>query len=655
MTAKKTSSEAGSKTSQLKTTSKSAAKKGAKPKVAGATSNAAASKTTTKATGPGKSVKKTVASKPRAASAQSSVSPKSRAVKAKPKTSATRPRKSRKKPIFKNKPFVMALLTVLLLGGLGVYWLFSQAPSSSMPQVSEVSRKPDVPLPKVLPKTSVKPSSSEKPDTPVKPTAKQAPAGQLAQGQSAKEQAAKEQAAKEQAAQEQAAKDQLAQGQAVKGQAVKSQPVAGQREAGQAETVNVTPADPLPKKPEVQAEVAVNNAIRFRVNPPSVPGATGPANGQATGQATGQANGEPGGEVYETTFGSLLEQSSKDIDAALVDLLKNKGFSSKNIKISEVERRSRATDAYYFQKIRLDLPETSLYGKDPALFGQQFSAALPSLLIGAELASPSPRHYIVSINGLVTHEILLKFYPPDQVGGGDEPTPIMPTPGQALLAIVIDDVGANLNAAKTLIALNYPVTLAIWPRSEYAAQCARLGHAKGLEIMIHQPMEPMEYPKNKPGAGAVFNRMSEAEISQMVSENIPLVPYAVGLNNHMGSRFTQNKQGLDAVLSAIRGKNLFVLDSVTHGGTIFYHLAKEQGFAAQRRDIFLDVSHDKNAILYQLRKSERLAHSQGYAIAIGHPLPATLEALKEWQNNRDKSVKLVRVQDLVEYKRDNGQ
>ena len=122
----------------------------------------------------------------------------------------------------------------------------------------------------------------------------------------------------------------------------------------------------------------------------------------------------------------------------------------------------------------------------------------------------------------------------------------------------------------------------------------------------------------------------------------------------MGSRFTQHHEGLNAVLSAIRGKKLFVLDSVTHGGTIFYNLAKEKGFPAQRRDIFLDVSHDKNAILYQLHKSERLAHSQGYAIAIGHPLPATLEALKEWQHSRDKSVKLVRVQDLIKYKRDNG-
>ena len=579
MTVKKTSSQAASKTSLAKAAPKAAAKKELKPKLA--------SVATGKASGPAQSAKKATPAKPRAASAQGAASSKSRAVKAKPKASPGRPRKSRKKAIFKNKPFIMALLTVLLLGGLGVYWLFSQAPSSSVPQVSEVSRKPDVPLPQVVPKAPSKPSVSAKPNTQAKPV---------------KEQPKRESLTAE-------------------------SPTAG---LGSIAPSTPLPKPALPKKPGLEPKASLNATL-----------------------GSG-SNIDEDKDDYETTFGSLLEQSSKDIDSALADVLKNKGFSSKNIKILEVERRSRATDAYYFQKIRLELPNTSPYGKNPALFGQEFAAALPPLLIGAELASPSPRHYIVSVNGLVTHEILLMFYPPDQLGGGDQLGPVTPPPGEALLAIVIDDVGANMNAAKTLVGLNYPVTLAIWPRSEYALQCARLGHAKGLEIMIHQPMEPMEYPKNKPGAGAVFNRMSQAEIIQVVSDNIPLVPYAVGINNHMGSRFTQNQEGLNALLSAIRGKKLFVLDSVTHGGTIFYNLAKEKGFPAQRRDIFLDVSHDKNAILYQLHKSERLAHSQGYAIAIGHPLSSTLEALKEWQHTRDKSVKLVRVQDLIKYNRDNG-
>lgn len=610
MTVKKTSSQAASKTSLAKAAPKAAAKKELKPKLASAA--------TGKASGPAQSAKKATPTKPRAASAQGAASSKSRPVKAKPKASPGRPRKSRKKAIFKNKPFIMALLTVLLLGGLGVYWLFSQAPSGSAPQVSEVSRKPDVPLPQVVPKTSAKPSVSVKPQTPAKPVAEQ---------QSKPNQAKVDKPKANQIKTEKPVADELT--------ALTTDRATTESPASLASITPSIPSSPLPKpalpkKPELRPKASLNATL-----------------------GSG-ANADDDRDVYETTFGSLLEQSSKDIDSALADVLKNKGFSSKNIKILEVERRSRATDAYYFQKIRLELPNTSSYSKNPALFGQEFAAALPPLLIGAELASPSPRHYIVSVNGLVTHEILLMFYPPDQVGGGDQLGPVTPPPGEALLAIVIDDVGANMNAAKTLVGLNYPVTLAIWPRSEYALQCARLGHAKGLEIMIHQPMEPMEYPKNKPGAGAVFNHMSQGEIIQVVSNNIPLVPYAVGINNHMGSRFTQNQEGLNAVLSAIRGKKLFVLDSVTHGGTIFYNLAKEKGFPAQRRDIFLDVSHDKNAILYQLHKSERLAHSQGYAIAIGHPLPATLEALKEWQHSRDKSVKLVRVQDLIKYKRDNG-
>ena len=587
MTEKKTSRPAAAKTGQTKTAPKTSATSArATGKTAAKTTPKSAAKPKVAAAAKPKAPK---VSKDKLGGASGTAPFRGSGVKATGKLSSSGGRKrSRKKSSLRNKPLIMALLTVLLLGGGGVYWLFGHGFSGQEAEVSEVARKPEVPLPQLMPKAALKPQPKS----------------------------------------------------------VQAKPVQANPIVPVNSDVSPKPENAQPSSRVAVAPSSISPAVS--VAKPKLdlakPGELEPGTSVSSGRGF-----EASGQDYETSFGTILEQSSKDIDAALVDLLKNKGFSSKNIKILEVERRSRATDAYYFQKLRLELPDTSYYSQNPALFGQEFAATLPALLVGAELASPSPRHYVISVNGLVTHEILLMFYHPDQV----LPT-LTPPPGEALLAIVIDDVGANLSAAKTLVDLDYPVTLAIWPRSGYAAQCAQLGHAKGLEIMIHQPMEPVEYPKNKPGPGAVFNHMNRAEIMQVVAENIPLVPYAVGLNNHMGSRFTQNKDGLDAVLSAMKGKKLFVLDSVTHGGSFFYSLARERGFAAQRRDIFLDVTHDKNAILYQLRKSERLAHSQGYAIAIGHPLPATLEALKEWQSSRDKSVKLVRVEDLIKYKRPSG-
>lgn len=355
---------------------------------------------------------------------------------------------------------------------------------------------------------------------------------------------------------------------------------------------------------------------------------------------------EPGQEI-EATFGGPMEHSTKRVDSYILSVLNFKGYSEEIIEILAVEQRIRPKDSYYFQKLSVDFLEGSVYFKNPESFIQDISSGLKDLQVGAEIVRNSESHYTVSVNGLVTHELFLSF---SKLITAYADT--IATPGKdAMLVIMIDDIGESVEAAQALIDLDFPVTLSIWPQAENAWRCGEMGHNKGLEIMIHQPMEPMAYPRFKPGPGAIFISMSPEEITAQVRENIRMVPHAVGLNNHMGSRFTQNKEGLEAVLEAVEGENLFIVDSLTHGRSIFYDLAREKGFPTQRRDIFLDVTGDKHAILHQLRKSERLAREKGYAIAIGHPLPETLQALKEWEKTRNKNIKMVRVQDLLKYQR----
>lgn len=376
-----------------------------------------------------------------------------------------------------------------------------------------------------------------------------------------------------------------------------------------------------------------------------------------------------------------MEQKTWRIDAYLLGLL-NSGGCAGSIRILEVERRIRPNNSYPFQKLWIDLPESSVYYANPADFGSDIARGLREMQMGAELSSPAANQYVLSVDGLVTHEIFLHFVKEENVasasGPKDLPAPAgtaaapqpppasspsaiqAPSPasgrnvsGTGLLAIVIDDIGENLPAAHSLAALDFPVTFAIWPKAGNARKCAEIGHARGLEIMIHQPMEPLGYPRVNPGPGAVYAEMDPREIIALVQENLSLVPYATGLNNHMGSRFTQNRRGVEAVLTALQGSKLFVLDSLTHGGSVFYSAARAAGFACQRRDIFLDVSQDKTAILHQLYKAERLALSQGYAVAIGHPLPGTLAALQEWEKTRNKNLKVVRVQDLLQFERED--
>ena len=144
----------------------------------------------------------------------------------------------------------------------------------------------------------------------------------------------------------------------------------------------------------------------------------------------------------------------------------------------------------------------------------------------------------------------------------------------------------------------------------------------------------------------MLRNTSAGQIRLLTEQALARVPYAVGLNNHMGSRFTRDREGVRVVLEILRGRNLFMLDSLTHPRSVFYDEALQMNVRAYRRDVFLDNTISRQAILDNLRRAEETALLTGRAIAIGHPHPETLAALKEWERLRNPSVRIVRLRDL---------
>ena len=123
--------------------------------------------------------------------------------------------------------------------------------------------------------------------------------------------------------------------------------------------------------------------------------------------------------------------------------------------------------------------------------------------------------------------------------------------------------------------------------------------------------------------------MDRATIIAQVQKDLQDVPKAIGVNNHMGSRFTNDHQGMLAALTAIKGQSLFFVDSMTSSQSIAYETAQELGIKTARRDIFLDNEQNGAKIKAQLDKLVKRAKQNGSAIGIGHPYPATLATLKK--------------------------
>ena len=217
----------------------------------------------------------------------------------------------------------------------------------------------------------------------------------------------------------------------------------------------------------------------------------------------------------------------------------------------------------------------------------------------------------------------------------------------ARLAVVIDDLGNDMDAVRRVAAVPVALTAAVLPALARSRETADVLRAAGKEILLHLPMEPLD-PGANPGPGEVRVSMSRQEIASLVASDLADVPGARGVNNHMGSRATADRATMNAVLSVLRQRRLFFLDSRTTAFTVAAEEAARQGVACVSRSIFLDDAPDEAAIVAQLDRAVEEARSQGAAVAIGHPHAATLAVVeRELPDLASRGIVLCRVSDLV--------
>ena len=195
------------------------------------------------------------------------------------------------------------------------------------------------------------------------------------------------------------------------------------------------------------------------------------------------------------------------------------------------------------------------------------------------------------------------------------------------VAFIIDDLGYETEVAKKIMELEFPIALSILPFLQYSEFIAEEGKKNNKEIMLHLPMEPSNCSVN-PGPGAIKSYMSEEEIRLAVRECILDFPYAIGVNNHMGSKITEDREIMEIVLEEIKGYNLFFIDSITTKDSIAYEVAQEMGIKTAVRSVFLDNKNDMEYIKGQMLEVQETALREGEAIAIGHSRINTYYVLK---------------------------
>jgi len=226
--------------------------------------------------------------------------------------------------------------------------------------------------------------------------------------------------------------------------------------------------------------------------------------------------------------------------------------------------------------------------------------------------------------------------------------------GQGAIAVVIDDVGNADGSLERLARLDGPLAIAVLPGAPRAREAAALAKRKGWDLLVHLPMEGARGPAEPE---TISSGDEDAEIARRVAAAIDRVPGASGLNNHQGSLATADRRVVRAVLSVVRERGLFFLDSRTSAASVAAEEARALGLATIPRDVFLDDARAEaaaeggapEALAAAWSRSLALAASKGHAVVIGHPSASTVDFLAaSLPGLEGRGVLRVKVSELVD-------
>lgn len=217
---------------------------------------------------------------------------------------------------------------------------------------------------------------------------------------------------------------------------------------------------------------------------------------------------------------------------------------------------------------------------------------------------------------------------------------------EPVVAVVIDDMGINQRRTADMTKLKAPLTSSFLTYGQRLNAQVEKASEAGHEIMIHVPMEPKRKANVAPDT--LTTQMTEGQIKNGLENMLKKFKEVKGINNHMGSQFTEDKLRMKYVMEILRDHNLFFLDSKTSAKSVGKSIAENYQVPYAHRHVFLDNDNNVDYIYKQLQLAENIARRNGYVIAIGHPKSATYLALKEWLKTLpEKHVRLVHMSEII--------
>jgi polysaccharide deacetylase 2 family uncharacterized protein YibQ len=344
--------------------------------------------------------------------------------------------------------------------------------------------------------------------------------------------------------------------------------------------------------------------------------------------------------IFEAYPAQGIETKIKEVDRCIYNALLDLSIPPGDVAFKTVETKKDKGVLWTFSGIEIRLPTTCRHSSVKKAFLSRLSVRIPENSV--RFVSRSPQRLILDLSIDAYHTHRLAFIKHLEMKSAVSTPSKLPR-----VAIIIDDLGYDKKIASKFLTLNEVMSFSVLPHSPFQKAIARAINESRRDLLLHLPMEPIEYPQIDPGVGALLSSMTPDCLLDQLGRNLNAVPFIVGVNNHMGSRLTQDPAIMRQILIVLKKRNLFFVDSLTNPQSCSQRVAHQLKVDFARRHVFLDHDQDANAIRFQIRRLISIAKKQGWAIGIGHPHPVTWEVLNDELPNIATQVEFVRVSDVV--------
>ncbi len=349
-----------------------------------------------------------------------------------------------------------------------------------------------------------------------------------------------------------------------------------------------------------------------------------------------------GGYIYLTREKPLSQEDFSNkvflIDQIVQGQLYEMGIQKKHIVLHQSSSKKARGLTWKQSSLKIHVPASRSFSS----IERDFRRGLSTLGETVSIQSPKTIESLqleIKVQNRVTHQLTFIPSTPSTLKAAFRPK----------IAIVIDDLGDKEKISQELLRWDLPITFAILPFTPFSKRLAGEAHRKGKEVILHLPMEPQGYPQIRPGEGVLLMEMDKARLLRQLSKDIEAVPYITGVSNHMGSRLMEDPEKMTTVLSELKKRGLFFLDSRTTPQTVGLQVGQSIGLKVMERNIFIDNSSTEEDIRGQLEQLIQLSLSKGKAIGIGHPHPSTIKSIKEMiPKMKEKGIEIVPLSALTE-------